>query len=386
MNTSIWLVAIPDEFSVQKRIDLKVLMKRAIRVEERMVKGVQIEDEQKRYHTLCDRIEYLGNLISAENPVVSCELGIDYFEFLIDMSSTYPEASKAARLMSNFCPAELVANQLNLFIELAEKAGVAGRSDVQRKIGFYQEAVRNNWSVIELLQQKSGNDETLHLVEEKGNLKEQFLSLKVPDTISTGGDNSGPFVLLRRQIEKSASLIRQGMAASVDFSDLRHDVITEILHEFVYMAGRPLEIPVLYGDGSKAPPFPMYCLRNRTSQAIKIFNGMPILNVGMMSARHHELDNRVKVYWFRNQEISIGRTMGETDKVAYERAKELLIKTRSEGLYRIGFYQTGFQPAVVGFYRALTEELQYRANEPISMEVTPFYFLGGEYRRGKVWC
>jgi len=58
---------------------------------------------------------------------------------------------------------------------------------------------------------------------------------------------------------------------------------------------------------------------------------------------------------------------------------------RDEGVYKIAYYQTGFQPAVVGFYRALTEELIYRATSMAKLSVTPYYFINGEYRVGKTW-
>jgi hypothetical protein len=383
MQTSIWLVAIPEEYSIQKRLDLNVLMKRALRVEERMVKGVQIEDEQKRYQTLCDRIEYLGNLISAEFPVVSYELGADYFELLLYMADKFPDEARSIRLFSNFCPVERLNQQLSEFQNLVSNAGLAENEVVKRKVLFYQNAINNNWIVLELLQLKN---ETENFVIEENNttLKKDFLSLKVSEKVSSGL-GTGPFVGLRNQINKSVDLIRHGMSEPVDFSDLRHDVITEILHEFVYSAGKPLSIPILYGDGSKALPFPIFALRNRRREAIQIMGDVPILNVGMMSSRHHELDKLVKVYWFRNQEISIGRTLGETDSVAYKKAKELFTQMRNEGIYRIGFYQTGFQPAVVGFYRALTEELLETEEEPVAIEVTPVYFLNGEYRHGLPW-
>ena len=381
MNSSIWLVGIPDEFSVQRRMDLRVLMKRAIRIEERMEKGVRIEDEQKRYHTLCDRIEYLGHLISAEFPVISCDLGDNYLDFLIEISTKYPEPAAKARVTADFCPVGRLGDQLDQFKKLVAKAGGINRPDVKLKIDFYGQAIRNGWNVIELIHQKSSASEP-EIVE--GDLKREFLSLKVSDEVSTG-ENTGPFVTLRSQIKKSVGLIQQGMKASVDFGDFRHDVIAEILHEFVFSSGKPQYMPIVYGDGSTATHFPLYCLRNRSVEVEKNLSSVPLIPVGEMSSRHHELDSKVKVYWYRNQEISIGRTQGESDMVAYMKAKELLVRMRSEGVYRIGFYQTGFAPAAVGFYRALTEELIFRAKKPVSLEVTPFYFLGGVYRQGKSW-
>ena len=185
MNTSIWLVAIPDEFSVQRRVDLKVLMNRAIRVEERLVKGVQVEDEQKRYQVLCDRIEYFGHLISVECPVPYVELGFDYLNCLIDLSASKPEVIRASRLLASFCPADRVGQQLSQFVDLARNTGFISRPDFQRKINFYRNAQNNHWGVVELLQLKTGEKNVFDL-EETDELKQEFLSLKVADTVSTG--------------------------------------------------------------------------------------------------------------------------------------------------------------------------------------------------------
>ena len=384
INSSIWLVGIPDELSVMRRIDLKLLMRRAVRVEDRMAKGVLLEDEQKRYHILCDRIEYVAHLISAEKPVVTCELGADYFEFLLEARSKMADDTKAFRLMSNFCSVESIEKYLNGFVSLVEKFGMQNRESVQRKIEFYHNAIIHKWNVVELNQQKI-NGRSIEITEDPGDLKKSFLSLKVVDNIAAGGETVGPFVSLRNHVSTAVNLLRKGMNASVNFSDLRHDVIAETLHEFAYMAGKPIYMPVVYGDGSKAEPFPMFCLRNRSKEAAIELNGIKQLDVGMMSQRHPEMDIKMKVYWFRNQEISIGRSAAETDNAAYKKAKELFLKLRGEGKYKIGFYQTGFQPAVVAFYRALTEELIYLQGKPVVLQVTPYYYMAGAYRTGKTW-
>jgi len=147
-------------------------------------------------------------------------------------------------------------------------------------------------------------------------------------------------------------------------------------------------VPVIYADGTEAAPLPLFCLKPKSADALTTLHEQPVFNMGMMSSRHSSdgLDVRVDVYWFRNQEISIGRTQAETDDVAYKKSKEQFLKMRTEGPFRIDFYQTGFQPAIVGFYRALAEELIAQYKNPIAqLEVTPYYFMGVVYKVGKVW-
>jgi len=218
-------------------------------------------------------------------------------------------------------------------------------------------------------------------------LKNAFLSLKISDSISEdrGG---GHFVELRNQFEKVISLTKQHAPAAINFSALRHDVIAEIMHDFVYRGGSPLSVSVIYADGTEAAPLPLFQLRQKRAEALAVIHQQPVFNVGMMSSRHSNdgLDEEVDIYWFRNQEISIGRTQAETDEVAYKKSKEQFLKMRNEGPFRISFYQTGFQPAVVGFYRALIEELIVQNKNPVAqLEVTPYYFMGGVYKVGKVW-
>jgi hypothetical protein len=264
--------------------------------------------------------------------------------------------------------------------------GLTERIDIQKKIAFLKTAVEKDLNVVELLlpwvECEDGQSERI----DPQKLKEAFLSLEVSDNISED-KGGGHFVTFRNQVQSVIDSVSHNIPASINFSDLRHDVIAEIIHDFVYKNGRPIYAPVIYSDGSEARPFPLQCLRVHTDQSLSNLRKQPILNVGMMSARHSNdgLDPRVKVYWFRNQEISIGRTQAETDEVAYKKSKERLLELRPEGSYRIAFYQTGFQPAIVGFYRALVEELIFWEKKPAKLEVTPYYFMGGDYKIGKTW-
>lgn len=382
------LISMSDEQRMFGSLDLKLLMNRAMRVEQRMVNKVMIEDEQRRYNIYCDRIEFYGHQLLAGGQVQSCDLGSEYLDLIASLKSKFPDDTASVRLTASFCPKEMVGTYIKQFEDIVRKAGVVDRKDVQSKLVFYRSAETSGCSVIELIQPWiSTLEEPIDTSEDFEGLKESFMSLKVSDEV-TEDKGGGHFIALRNQIEKVIEQTNQHIPASVNFSALRHDVIAEILHDFVFKGGRPLYVSVIYADGSEARPFPLCCVRPRAEQTLRELRGKPILNVGMMSARHSNdgLDSTVKTYWFRNQEISIGRTQAETDEVAYKKSKEMFESLRSEDGYRIAFYQTGFQPAVVGFYRALTEELIFREKLPADLEVTPYYFMGGTYKKGKVWC
>ncbi len=385
-KTTVLLVAFNDMAAQWHNIDLKKLMTRALRIEDKMTTGVLIEDEHKRYGIFCDRIEFYANKLIVEGKAETLDLGQDYLSILGKMLNSSPEEARKARVGANFFPNELMMTQINLFQNLARASGVADLEPVRKRQTFFREALRRGLNIVEIQRpwQFSKTDTTA--VRDTKSLEKSFMNLEVSDKISEekGG---GHFVALRTEIEKVVDLTRRGIPAAVNFSDLRHDVIAEIVHDFVYGRGEPVMVDVIYGDGSKAAPFPLFVLRYSDRVKNGQFLKLPVVQVGMMSERHSNdgLDTDVDTYWFRNQEISTGRTQAEIDKVAYEKSKELFKKLRLEGPYRMAFYQTGFQPAVVGFYRALTEELRERGRGSASLEVEPLYFMGGQYKKGKLW-
>lgn len=386
-DTRMVLIALKDEQCKMSRLDLKTLMNMALRVEKRMETKVLIEDEQRRYNLYCDRIEFYGQSFLAEKRVVSCDLGSEYVDLIMTIKNKLPSDATVARLTASFCLKEQVAESAKLFESLCLKAGVIARKDVQAKLAFYRKAAVDECSVIELMLpwMPSLLNQEDEIDSEK--LKNDFLSLKISDSISEerGG---GHFVELSNQFERVVRLTRQRAPAAMNFSELRHDVIVEIMHNYVYRGGSPIFVPVIYADGTEAAPLPLFFLKPRSMEALAELRQQPVLKVGMMSSRHSNdgLDETVDIYWFRNQEISIGRTQAETDEVAYKKSKEQFLKMRGEGPVRIDFYQTGFVPALVGFYRALTEELiEQHKNPTVLLEVTPYYFMGGDYKVGKIW-
>jgi hypothetical protein len=61
---------------------------------------------------------------------------------------------------------------------------------------------------------------------------------------------------------------------------------------------------------------------------------------------------------------------------------EQLDKLAAEGPLLIELYQTGLEPAIMGFYRALVQLMRER---PGTISVLPMYFTGQAFAAGKVW-
>jgi hypothetical protein len=111
--------------------------------------------------------------------------------------------------------------------------------------------------------------------------------------------------------------------------------------------------------------------------------------------RHLEMDALVDMAWFLNKDIAhellsakVGEKLAAVDTFCYEQTHQQLRAWLDGGKLKLYLFQTGFQPAIIGFYRALVEELLERIGAPPALEVTPFYFIRakGHYGPGqKSW-
>jgi hypothetical protein len=183
---------------------------------------------------------------------------------------------------------------------------------------------------------------------------------------------------------------REEQSAEVNFSNQPHETITEVLREFITTrnskASKPTYIQVVYADGSRGRPFPLACIPIREDEEARIFQRVTPLRIALLSMRHLALDHDVDMAWFRNREVSKARAFGETDEFCYKQTVRQLQESRQEGPLLIHMYQTGLQPAVLGFYRAVIEEILDREGTSNHLRVVPFYFRkSGRYVEGKHW-
>ena len=167
-------------------------------------------------------------------------------------------------------------------------------------------------------------------------------------------------------------------------SEAQHDVITEVLHDLVFVderdVQRPVMLRVMYVDGSEAEPFPLFCL---SRQAVSL--NASLLRVALMSMRHPELDPEIDVCWFRNRDVSRTRTLAETDSFCYRTTQNQVKDYLKLGALHMHLYHTGFEPAVIGFYRGIVQALTSYGLRT-RLVVTPFYFRGKQgYQSGRDW-
>ena len=152
-------------------------------------------------------------------------------------------------------------------------------------------------------------------------------------------------------------------------SGVSNVVLTNTLREFVGRGGARIDVPAEYKDGSRAKH--LFPLRSLTFLPSPRGPFDLTVRFALLSIRHTEMDAVVDGAWLRNVQISQQRAAAETDDLVYQISREQLTElTRGEKRVMMEMYQTGLQPAVVGFYRALVDHL---LEQPGSVTVRPMY-------------
>jgi hypothetical protein len=210
-------------------------------------------------------------------------------------------------------------------------------------------------------------------------------SIEMDGNVHKGVDLTNPTEAknLRQAFEFA---LRQNTA--VNLSNPFHPQITETLRRYSYKQDNQREnewIKVVYGDGSEPEPFPLFTLNEVDRSEIAETIDYPELKVSLISMRHLEQDAFVNLAWFKNHQASRPQKFAETEKYCSEVTVAQLEEL--EKPVKIRLYQTGLQPAVVGFFRGL---VMWKLKHPdISQQVIviPQYHNKSEdtYEDGQVW-
>ena len=200
---------------------------------------------------------------------------------------------------------------------------------------------------------------------------------------------------LREQMEYAVQAVCAGRAGTVDVSNQSHNTIAETLHEFVYaeydQGASPLKIDIVYSDRSHSKDFPLHCLPPRGTPPLRSLQNVPTLRVSLISMRHLEMDVLVDMAWLLNRDVAevlrngeAGKKLATVELFSYQETLRQLRALLSSGSLKIHLFQTGFQPVIVGFYRALIEVLREHTTQEPLLEVTLYYFIRtkGRYEPG----
>ena len=139
----------------------------------------------------------------------------------------------------------------------------------------------------------------------------------------------------------------------LNFSRFKHRWIVDALHSLVF---NPLNgsqgngaIRTAFDDGTESRPFPIGCLTPSPPPD----PSLPVVRIGLNSGRHPEMDQFIDLYLFRNAETGDLRTIAEQEQYAFQKGKDFLQNPRWRGGGIVQMYQTGLEPLIVGFYRAV---------------------------------
>jgi len=384
-------------------LDIARFIADALGSERRIAKDVNLENEYSRYTLATRRLEQeiilTGRLRDARTAEGFTQvLSRGYFPTqrlapgYLALLARAGDGQNSARLGASFFPPDLCAIHRRAFADWVTQNDLADRPVVAQRLEFLAWAEAAGCGVVELQMAYHRASGVAYAIDPGAAVSDSPRSIEIPAFVSSGLDVERIDTEQKRRIAKILGRqIRAALATgeAVTFGNQApHDVIAEVLHQFVYVPNgetpQPVELRVIYADGSEAAPFPLFCLTAPTEAAPPAASP---LRVALMSMRHVELDVDIDFCWFRNREVSRTRTLAETDEFCRTATATQLDESLAVGNLAMHLYHTGFEPAVIGFYRALVQRLSAlrHASGP-SLVVTPYYFRGRDgYQAGSAW-
>jgi hypothetical protein len=370
----------------------------ALDIERRLIKGVDLARERLRYIACCRSIESQArrrykvvktrgefDALLAKSDLPATHLDSDYLTFINGWLESVQDVDAASRLSASFFPPDLLGIHRRTF-ETALRGTMKKVPDVvQRRLEFICWAEDAGCGVIEFgVLDASGITPTGISVETRAQ------RIDAPSIIVAPPPESPPQPapsVRKSELEWMREAVTQGLASGtgVNFNNYHHPVITTVLHELAYRGvnGATQPLKVLYGDGSQADPFPVGGLQFDERKCREAEAAIP-LRAALLSIRHPEMDSEVDFSWFPNRGASRSRdSYAETDRWCYQQSLELFSALPADDLTVIELYQTGLEPAVVGFYRALAKILR---DGKLRVAVRPRIFRAeGVYPPGDWW-
>lgn len=395
MNIRIYQCVLPARYwsTAQPQSHIAMMIQDALVCESQIAKEVNLENASARYHRLCQSIEQevmlnkgLTRITNAhefshvweQDKIPYVELYHEYLAFLYGLVDDTP----AGRIGASFVPPQQIAAHHEAFKRVAIAKNFHNSRDYEQRMMVLELAQHVDGGIIEV--QSDGHlypaehDESTRSAIPLLNMPPQYISPSID--INACIHIIAPY-LQPYQYEEMQKLIRHigvqiGQNQPTTFgSTANHVQITEALRRMSYQVGANVQhvpLRVMYVDGSEADPFPLFSL-SQPRHNVPI--GTP-LKVALMSIRHTELDTEIDYCWFRNRDVSRSRTLAETDAYCYRVSREQLQDALRDGDVVLHLYHTGFEPAVIGFYRAVVDTLRQlrQQQSPKTVHITPFYF------------
>jgi hypothetical protein len=407
MNIRMYQCVLPAQYwsTVQPQSHIAMMIQDALVCESQIAKEVNLENASARYHRLCQSIEQEVMLnkgltritntqecryVYAQDKIPYVELHHEYLAFLYGLVDDTP----VGRIGASFVPPQQIAAHREAFQRVAIAKNFADSRDFEQRmmvLVFAQEVgggiieVPSDWHLYQ-----AEHDESTRVASPRLNTSSPVTP--PPVDINACIQIDAPY-LQPYQYQEMQELIRHiggqiGQNQPATFgSTANHVQITEALRRMSYQVGatvQPVSLRVMYVDGSEANPFPLFSL----SQPCDHAQIATPLKVALMSIRHMELDTEIDYCWFRNRDVSRSRTLAETDAYCYRVSREQLQDALRDGDVILHLYHTGFEPAVIGFYRAVVDTLHQLRREQSAkkIHITPIYFRKNQaFVEGMPW-
>lgn len=356
-------------------MDLSQLVTQDLYDEKELVANINRKNVENRHYRVLNRIAYLGKIALTNSDVVEESFSSELFNQISLLVSKNCDQTKHLSLTKTIYPNHLLGEIIDEY-----KSFQPLSPDLEKLISFLKKAKARRQSVVVVIDQHNKEMERKEKkVIEDDQLEVAFKGQFVVDKFIDYSDKN-PYEIVEQEVWKAVNLAKIGRTNAINLSELPHEIITRILYSFSYRelknSSYPISININYTDGSQARSFPFFRLKKRNVEEMKEFRKIKPLEIGMLSCRHQELDSIVDSYWLRNIEMKMaGSTSAEKDEFAYQTTKEKLTQVLEQNHpIRINFYQTGFPPVVIGFYRAVVEFLmETQEGSPYLEIITKIY-------------
>jgi hypothetical protein len=393
MTPQIDLYSVPAEFWNDGRdpaFDFSSFSRDALAIERRILKAVNLDLERSRYILCCRRIQEAAARVAEEKRLPKLRLGSAYLDVLRAFIHRRAGGLPALRPSACFFTPDAaspgwIGSHIDAFARVAAEFGFTDHPEVVARLAFFENAQDRGDAVVEVLRFDAEERMEGSLPQWRPEDAGQLLGARhrALDEVTT--DRSGG--ILEVLIGKIHAAVEQGGA--VNFSSLPHNAIAEALHTCVYQRQPGQDeksVRVVYADGSEAAPLPLYCLAPAPDASEH--QETLVIKAALISMRHPEMDQLVDFAWFRNRKVSAPRPAAEIDEYCASETTAMLARS-PERRVELHLYQTGLEPAVVGFYRGLVRVLSGSRADCLQpqLRVKPFYYMGPEkgYRPGSIW-
>ncbi len=187
--------------------------------------------------------------------------------------------------------------------------------------------------------------------------------------------------------QEVATALRESKPLSA--SRFRHAWLVRGLHPEVHRAGCSAStcqrLAIAYNDGSLGAPFPLRCRPAPPPVDSKVRR----TRIGLNSGRHPGLDAHVDFYLLRSKEVDTLESYAEQEEEAFIRGRAVLTDDTWASGGVLDIFQTGLEPLVLGFYRAVVEVSLERAAQrmpplwivPKVFRPADWFFRGDEAER-----